>query len=81
MTLQGKRYPRDETGARPDFRVVHSVARMLPDLPYAKSLVVSYKQPWLVAGGANRGARPNEFFLKMTAVEERSNWNRRLLSF
>jgi hypothetical protein len=60
---------------------VHSVARMLPDLPYAESLVVSYKQPRLVAGGANRGAWPNEFFLKMTAVEERSNWKRRLLSF
>jgi hypothetical protein len=27
----------------------------------------------------NRGARPNELFLKMTAVEERSKWNRSLL--
>jgi hypothetical protein len=58
---------------------VHSVARMLPDVP--ESFVVSYKQPRFVASGANRGARPNEFFLKMTAVEEQSNWNPRLLSF
>ena len=60
---------------------VNSVARTLPDVPYAESLVVSYKQPRFVAGGTNRGAGPSEFFLKMTAVEERSNWNRRLLSF
>jgi hypothetical protein len=35
-----------------------------------------------VAGGANRGAGPDEFFLKMsTAVEGPSNRNRRWLSF
>ena len=34
-------------------------------IPYAESLVVSYKQPRFEAGGptvANRGAQPKEFF-------------------
>jgi hypothetical protein len=44
-------------------------------LLYAESLIVSYKQPRFEAGGhtiANRGARPNGLFLKMTAVEVES---------
>ena len=74
------------TGARHDVRATRlwrkfgraDVTRLL----YAESLVVSYRQPRFEAGRhtvANRGARPNELFLKMTAVEERSKWNRSLL--